>query len=162
MAASVTETTEELQARRRYWSPRRDACWDLLEQRTRVSRDKNSRIDEWTGCWIWVFDRRAPDREKSNKATNLLFRPRCLRRSNVWRHGTASLSLVELAYAVRPDETVTTRFYPVPLNKNSICSWLCSRGTNFDSALIFCRTKYGADASRTNESRVKHAVAVAI
>src|SRR5207237_557191 len=68
----------------------------------------------------------------------------------------------ELTIGVRrsPAETVTHAVYPVAAEQKFDLLMALLERTNFDSALIFCRTKYGADRIAHQLKQGKHAVAV--
>ena len=53
--------------------------------------------------------------------------------------------LVEIGVRRSPAETVTHAVYPVAAEQKFDLLMALLERTNFDSALIFCRTKYGAD-----------------
>ncbi|PYK23434.1 MAG: RNA helicase, partial [Verrucomicrobia bacterium] len=68
--------------------------------------------------------------------------------------------LVEIGIRRSPAETVTHAVYPVAAEQKFDLLMALLERTNFDSALIFCRTKYGADRIAHQLKQGKHAVAV--
>ena len=68
--------------------------------------------------------------------------------------------LVEIGVRRSPAETVTHAVYPVAAEQKFDLLMVLLERTNFDSALIFCRTKYGADRIAHQLKQGKHAVAV--
>src|SRR2546430_2223952 len=68
--------------------------------------------------------------------------------------------LVELGVRRSPAETVRHAVYPVAAEQKFDLLMALLERTNFDSALIFCRTKYGADRIAHQLKQGKHAVAV--
>jgi ATP-dependent RNA helicase RhlE len=67
---------------------------------------------------------------------------------------------VEIGVRRSPAETVTHAVYPVAAEQKFDLLMALLERTNFDSALIFCRTKYGADRIAHQLKQGKHAVAV--
>jgi len=68
--------------------------------------------------------------------------------------------LIEIGIRRSPAETVTHAVYPVAAEQKFDLLMALLERTNFDSALIFCRTKYGADRIAHQLKQGKHAVAV--
>src|SRR5881296_1998334 len=68
--------------------------------------------------------------------------------------------LVEIGVRRSPAETVTHAVYPVAAEQKFDLLMALLERTNFDSALIFCRTKHGADRIAHQLKQGKHAVAV--
>jgi ATP-dependent RNA helicase RhlE len=68
--------------------------------------------------------------------------------------------LVEIGVRRSPAETVTHAVYPVAAEQKFDLLMALLERTNFDSALIFCRTKYGADRIAHQLKIGKHSVAV--
>src|SRR5437870_1816255 len=68
--------------------------------------------------------------------------------------------LVEIGVRRSPAETVTHAAYPVAAEQKFDLLMALLERTNFDSALIFCRTKHGADRIAHQLKQGKHAVAV--
>jgi ATP-dependent RNA helicase RhlE len=68
--------------------------------------------------------------------------------------------LVEIGARRSPAETVTHAVYPVAAEQKFDLLMALLERTNFDSALIFCRTKYGADRIAHQLKQGQHAVAV--
>ena len=69
-------------------------------------------------------------------------------------------ALIEIGARRSPAETVTHAVYPVAAEQKFDLLMALLERTNFDSALIFCRTKYGADRIAHQLKQGKHAVAV--
>src|SRR5436305_7243771 len=67
---------------------------------------------------------------------------------------------VEIGARRSPAETVTHAVYPVAAEQKFDLLMVLLERTNFDSALIFCRSKYGADRIAHQLKQGKHAVAV--
>ncbi len=59
-----------------------------------------------------------------------------------------------------PAETVTHAVYPVAAEQKFDLLMALLERTNYDSALIFCRTKHGADKIAVKLKQAKHSVAV--
>jgi ATP-dependent RNA helicase RhlE len=68
--------------------------------------------------------------------------------------------LVEIGVRRSPAETVTHAVYPVAAEQKFDLLMALLERTNFDRALIFCRTKHGADRIAHQLKQGKHAVAV--
>ena len=64
--------------------------------------------------------------------------------------------LVEIGVRRSPAETVTHAVYPVAAEQKFDLLMALLERTNFDSALIFCRTKYGADRIAHQLKHGKH------
>src|SRR5436189_1499063 len=69
-------------------------------------------------------------------------------------------TLIEIGVRRSPAETVTHALYPVAAEQKFDLLMALLERTNFDSALIFCRTKYGADRIAHQLKQGKHDVAV--
>jgi ATP-dependent RNA helicase RhlE len=67
---------------------------------------------------------------------------------------------VEIGERRLPAETVTHAFYPVAMNQKFDLLLELLKRTNFDSVLIFCRTKHGADKIAQRLKGALHSVAV--
>ena len=67
---------------------------------------------------------------------------------------------VEIGIRRAPAETVTHAVYPVAAEQKFDLLMALLERTQFDSALIFSRTKHGADRIATELKSAKHAVAV--
>jgi len=67
---------------------------------------------------------------------------------------------IEIGFRRSPAETVTHAFYPVAADQKYELLHALLERTNFDSALIFSRTKDGADRVAHKLKTAKHAVAV--
>ncbi len=67
---------------------------------------------------------------------------------------------IEIGERRLPAETVTHAFYPVASNQKFDLLLELLKRTNFDSVLIFCRTKHGADKIASKLKASRHAVAV--
>ena len=68
--------------------------------------------------------------------------------------------LVEIGVRRSPAETVTHAVYPVAAEQKFDLLMSLLERTNFDSALIFCRTKYGADRIAHQLKDGNHSVAI--
>ncbi|MDQ2867260.1 MAG: DEAD/DEAH box helicase [Verrucomicrobiota bacterium] len=68
--------------------------------------------------------------------------------------------MVEIGARRMPAETVTHAVYPVAAEQKFDLLMALLERTNYDSALIFCRTKHGADRIAHQLKTAKHAVAV--
>jgi ATP-dependent RNA helicase RhlE len=68
--------------------------------------------------------------------------------------------LVEIGVRRSPAETVTHALYPVAAEQKFDLLMALLERTNFDSVLIFCRTKVNADRVAHSLKHAKHAVAV--
>jgi len=68
--------------------------------------------------------------------------------------------LVEIGVRRSPAETVTHAVYPVAAEQKFDLLMALLERTNFDSALIFCRTKHGADRIAHQLKEGNHSVAV--
>ena len=69
-------------------------------------------------------------------------------------------TLVEIGARRSPAETVTHAVYPVAAEQKFDLLMVLLERTNFDSVLIFCRTKQNADRVAHSLKHAKHAVAV--
>ena len=67
---------------------------------------------------------------------------------------------IEIGARRSPAETVTHAVYPVAAEQKFDLLMALLERTNFDSALIFCRTKHGADRIAHQLKDAKHSVAV--
>jgi len=68
--------------------------------------------------------------------------------------------IVEVGARRSPAETITHAFYPVARDQKFDLLLALLERTQFDSALIFCRTKHGADKIAGRLKSANHAVAV--
>jgi len=68
--------------------------------------------------------------------------------------------IIEIGGRRSPAETVTHALYPVARDQKFDLLEALLNKTNYDSVLIFTRTKHGADAIAARLKRAKHAVAV--
>ncbi|HEY5035554.1 MAG TPA: DEAD/DEAH box helicase [Chthoniobacterales bacterium] len=68
--------------------------------------------------------------------------------------------IVEIGARRMPAETITHAVYPVAAEQKFDLLMALLERTNYDSALIFCRTKHGADRIAHQLKTAKHAVAV--
>ena len=68
--------------------------------------------------------------------------------------------LVEIGARRSPAETVTHAVYPVAAEQKFDLLMALLERTNFDSALIFSRTKHGADRIASQLKQARHSVAV--
>jgi ATP-dependent RNA helicase RhlE len=67
---------------------------------------------------------------------------------------------IEIGARRSPAETVTHAVYPVAAEQKFDLLMALLERTNFDSALIFCRTKHGADRIAHQLKHAKHSVAI--
>jgi ATP-dependent RNA helicase RhlE len=67
---------------------------------------------------------------------------------------------IEIGARRSPAETVTHAVYPVAAEQKFDLLMALLQRTNFDSALIFCRTKHGADRIAHQLKHAKHSVAI--
>ena len=68
--------------------------------------------------------------------------------------------VIEIGRAHSPAETITHAFYPVARDQKFDLLLALLESSKFDSALIFCRTKHGADKISGRLKAAHHAVAV--
>jgi len=137
---------------------------DLLEQRTMSLKEiKILVLDEVDRMLDMGFlpDVRRIVEKTSTKRQTLLFSatlPPEIERLSAWV--LRDPELVEIGIRRSPAETVTHAVYPVAAEQKFDLLMALLERTNFDSALIFCRTKYGADRIAHQLKQGKHAVAV--
>jgi len=137
---------------------------DLLEQRTMSLKEiKILVLDEVDRMLDMGFlpDVRRIVEKTSTKRQTLLFSatlPPEIERLSAWV--LRDPELVEIGVRRSPAETVTHAVYPVAAEQKFDRLMALLERTNFDSALIFCRTKYGADRIAHQLKQGKHAVAV--
>jgi ATP-dependent RNA helicase RhlE len=137
---------------------------DLLEQRAMSLKDiKILVLDEVDRMLDMGFlpDVRRIVEKTSTKRQTLLFSatlPPEIERLSAWV--LRDPELVEIGVRRSPAETVTHAVYPVAAEQKFDLLMALLERTNFDSALIFCRTKYGADRIAHQLKQGKHAVAV--
>jgi ATP-dependent RNA helicase RhlE len=137
---------------------------DLLEQRTMSLKEiKILVLDEVDRMLDMGFlpDVRRIVEKISTKRQTLLFSatlPPEIERLAAWV--LRDPELVEIGIRRSPAETVTHAVYPVAAEQKFDLLMALLERTNFDSALIFCRTKYGADRIAHQLKQGKHAVAV--
>ena len=137
---------------------------DLLEQRALSLKEiKILVLDEVDRMLDMGFlpDVRRIVEKTSTKRQTLLFSatlPPEIERLSAWV--LRDPELVEIGVRRSPAETVTHAVYPVAAEQKFDLLMALLERTNFDSALIFCRTKYGADRIAHQLKQGKHAVAV--
>ena len=137
---------------------------DLLEQRAMSLKEiKILVLDEVDRMLDMGFlpDVRRIVEKTSTKRQTLLFSatlPPEIERLSAWV--LRDPELVEIGVRRSPAETVTHAVYPVAAEQKFDLLMALLERTNFDSALIFCRTKYGADRIAHQLKQGKHAVAV--
>src|SRR4029078_6421220 len=137
---------------------------DLLEQRAMNLKEiKILVLDEVDRMLDMGFlpDVRRIVEKISTKRQTLLFSatlPPEIERLSAWV--LRDPELVEIGVRRSPAETVTHAVYPVAAEQKFDLLMALLERTNFDSALIFCRTKYGADRIAHQLKHGKHAVAV--
>jgi ATP-dependent RNA helicase RhlE len=137
---------------------------DLLEQRTMSLKEIKilvlDEVDRMLDMGFLPDVRRIVEKISTNRQT-LLFSatlPPEIERLAAWV--LRDPELVEIGVRRSPAETVTHAVYPVAAEQKFDLLMALLERTNFDSALIFCRTKYGADRIAHQLKQGKHAVAV--
>ncbi len=137
---------------------------DLLEQRTMSLKDVKilvlDEVDRMLDMGFLPDVRRIVEKISTQRQT-LLFSatlPPEIERLAAWV--LRDPELVEIGIRRSPAETVTHAVYPVAAEQKFDLLMALLERTNFDSALIFCRTKYGADRIAHQLKQGKHAVAV--
>jgi len=137
---------------------------DLLEQRTMDLRQVNilvlDEVDRMLDMGFLPDVRRIVEKISTNRQT-LLFSatlPPEIERLAAWV--LRDPELVEIGVRRSPAETVTHAAYPVAAEQKFDLLMALLERTNFDSALIFCRTKHGADRIARQLKIGKHSVAV--
>jgi ATP-dependent RNA helicase RhlE len=137
---------------------------DLLEQRTMNLKEIKilvlDEVDRMLDMGFLPDVRRIVEKISTNRQT-LLFSatlPPEIERLAAWV--LRDPELVEIGVRRSPAETVTHAVYPVAAEQKFDLLIALLERTNYDSALIFCRTKYGADRIAHQLKQGKHAVAV--
>ena len=137
---------------------------DLLEQRTMDLRQVNilvlDEVDRMLDMGFLPDVRRIVEKISTDRQT-LLFSatlPPEIERLAAWV--LRDPELVEIGVRRSPAETVTHAAYPVAAEQKFDLLMALLERTNFDSALIFCRTKHGADRIARQLKIGKHSVAV--
>jgi ATP-dependent RNA helicase RhlE len=137
---------------------------DLLEQRTMSLKEVKilvlDEVDRMLDMGFLPDVRRIVEKISTRRQT-LLFSatlPPEIERLAAWV--LRDPELIEIGIRRSPAETVTHAVYPVAAEQKFDLLMALLERTNFDSALIFCRTKYGADRIAHQLKQGKHAVAV--
>jgi ATP-dependent RNA helicase RhlE len=137
---------------------------DLLEQRTMSLRHVNvlvlDEVDRMLDMGFLPDVRRIVEQISTDRQT-LLFSatlPPEIERLAAWV--LREPELVEIGVRRSPAETVTHAVYPVAAEQKFDLLMALLERTNFDSVLIFCRTKVNADRVAHSLKHAKHAVAV--
>jgi ATP-dependent RNA helicase RhlE len=137
---------------------------DHMEQRTIDLRDINilvlDEVDRMLDMGFLPDVRRIIDKISTDRQT-LLFSatlPPEIERLAAWV--LREPELVEIGARRSPAETVTHAVYPVAAEQKFDLLMALLERTNFDSALIFSRTKHGADRIAHRLKEGKHSVAV--
>ena len=137
---------------------------DLLEQRTMTLQQVNilvlDEVDRMLDMGFLPDVRRIVEKIPTDRQT-LLFSatlPPEIERLAAWV--LRDPELVEIGVRRSPAETVTHAVYPVAAEQKFDLLMALLERTNFDSALIFCRTKHGADRIARQLKVGKHSVAV--
>jgi ATP-dependent RNA helicase RhlE len=137
---------------------------DLLDQRTMDLRQVNilvlDEVDRMLDMGFLPDVRRIVEKISTDRQT-LLFSatlPPEIERLAAWV--LRDPELVEIGVRRSPAETVTHAAYPVAAEQKFDLLMALLQRTNFDSALIFCRTKHGADRIARQLKIGKHSVAV--
>ena len=137
---------------------------DLLEQGSMHMRDVNilvlDEVDRMLDMGFLPDVRRIVEQISTDRQT-LLFSatlPPEIERLAAWV--LREPELVEIGVRRSPAETVTHAVYPVAAEQKFDLLMALLERTNFDSALIFSRTKHGADRIAHQLKQARHAVAV--
>ena len=137
---------------------------DLLEQRAMTLQQVNilvlDEVDRMLDMGFLPDVRRIVEKISTDRQT-LLFSatlPPEIERLAAWV--LRDPELVEIGVRRSPAETVTHAVYPVAAEQKFDLLMALLERTNFDSALIFCRTKHGADRIARQLKIGKHSVAV--
>ena len=137
---------------------------DHLEQGTMHFRDVNilvlDEVDRMLDMGFLPDVRRIVEKISTDRQT-LLFSatlPPEIERLAAWV--LRDPEMVEIGIRRSPAETVTHAVYPVAAEQKFDLLMALLERTNFDSALIFCRTKHGADRIAHQLKQGKHSVAV--
>src|SRR5213596_805032 len=137
---------------------------DLLEQRTMDLRQVSilvlDEVDRMLDMGFLPDVRRIVEKISTDRQT-LLFSatlPPEIERLAAWV--LRDPELVEIGVRRSPAETVTHAVYPVAAEQKFDLLMALLERTNFDSVLIFCRTKVNADRVAHYLKHAKHAVAV--
>jgi ATP-dependent RNA helicase RhlE len=137
---------------------------DLLEQRTMNLRQVKvlvlDEVDRMLDMGFLPDVRRIVEQISKDRQT-LLFSatlPPEIERLAAWV--LRDPEVVEIGVRRAPAETVTHAVYPVAAEQKFELLMALLERTNFDSALIFCRTKHGADRIAHKLKAGRHSVAV--
>src|SRR5216110_2575020 len=137
---------------------------DLLEQRTMSLKEVKilvlDEVDRMLDMGFLPDVRRIVEKISTNRQT-LLFSatlPPEIERLAAWV--LRDPELVEIGIRRSPAETVTHALYPVAAEQKFDLLMALLERTSFDSALIFSRTKHGADKIAARLKAGKHSVAV--
>ena len=137
---------------------------DLLEQGSLNLRQVNilvlDEVDRMLDMGFLPDVRRIVEQISTDRQT-LLFPRRCRRKSSAWPPGSfASRNWSRSASAVRRPRRSRMPFIPVAAEQKFDLLMALLERTNFDSALIFSRTKHGADKIAVKLKAGRHSVAV--
>ena len=137
---------------------------DLLEQRTTTLKSVNilvlDEVDRMLDMGFLPDVRRIVEKIPTGPTDSSFLRHVAAGDRTSGCMGVARSQLVEIGVRRSPAETVTHAVYPVAAEQKFDLLMALLERTNFDSALIFCRTKYGADRIAHQLKQGKHAVAV--
>ena len=146
-------------------SPPRRAVCSIISNAARCgwTRSSFSCSTRPTGCWTWDF---CPTCAASSNAARASATPRCFpppfrRKSKRSSNGRCNNpETIEIGARRTPAETVKHVIYPVSDSQKSDLLLELLKRVNYNSVLIFCRTKHGADRVAGLLKRNNHAVAV--
>src|SRR5438034_2806316 len=137
---------------------------DLLEQRTMSLQDVKilvlDEVDRMLDMGFLPDVRRIVEKVSTHRQTLLFYStlPPEIERLAAWV--LREPELVEIGVRRSPAETVTHAVYPVAAEQKFDLLMVLLERTNFDSALIFSRTKHGADRIAHKLKQGNHSVAV--
>ena len=160
----LRETTRRNQTRRRHSSPRLQVACSIISSNARSNlRHVNilvlDEVDRMLDMGFLPDVRRIVEQISTDRQT-LLFSATFRRKSNGSPPGCCAIRTRRNWRRRSPAETVTHAVYPVAAEQKFDLLMALLERTNFDSVLIFCRTKQGADRIAHHLKQAKHSVAV--